>query len=436
MKHPVSSPLIINLPPFPVQDIDHVDAYLPEFLHRFPSATIHYRWAHSPEEHASRNEDDETASEAQSAELLSRLTPLHWPTPIHDTLFAYEFLIEHLSPPPDDTTGTRLQRRPIYVYGSYLGASLATSLALTESHTHQPMAIRGLLAFNGIFNWTTLLPDHPNNKVMLDELLDVDNLDDNDKDLRFMKKLMPSHFDQPANLFDPFASPVLFFHTAGMLVPTSFTERSSPNLSQGFMDAVNTLSSTHDAEDPYDQAYVYSDPEDPPPPTPYEDVETDLGADTETEDTNTDTSSSADSTLAPSSPKPPRRGYVTFPPRASSLKIPDTLLMHTTGPPGPAVPSSVQGQRRRLALWKRLKHAENSFGTQALGLAGLMRRSVNLYELRERAKWDIEFAGWDTEALRRVQVHDVGATEREAGGFGLGAQGEEIAARWLESRLG
>lgn len=440
MKHPVSSPLIINLPPFPVQDIDHVDSYLPSFLHRFPSATIHYRWTNSQEDHTPRVEANESATEAESAELLSRMTPLHWPTPIHDTLFAYEFLIEHLSPPPDETTGTRLQRRPVYVYGSYLGASLASSLALTESHTHQPMAIRGLLAFNGIFNWTTLLPDHPNNKLMLDELPDIDNLDENDKDVRFMKDLMPSHFEQPANLFDPFASPVLFFHTAGMLVPTSFTERSSPHLSQGFVDAVDQLSgliSTPGAEDPYDQAYVYSDPEDPPPPTPYEDIETDLGIDTGTEDTNTDTSSSADSSLAPSSPKPPRRGYVAFPPRASSLKIPDTLLMHTTPPTGPAVPGSVQGQRRRLALWKRLKGAENSFGTQALGLAGLMRRSVNLYELRERAKWDFEFAGWDTEALRRVQVHDVGAGEGAAGtGFGLGGQGEEVAARWLGSRLG
>lgn len=439
MKHPVSSPLIINLPPFPVQDIDNVDSYLPGFLHRLPSATIHYRWANSPEDHAPQVEGNEHASEAESAELLSRLTPLYWPTPVHDTLFAYEFLIEHLSPPPDETTGSRFQRRPVYVYGSYLGASLASSLGLTESHTHQPMAIRGLLAFNGIFNWTTLLPDHPNNRLTLDDLLEVESLDGNDKDVRFMKELMPSHFHQPANLFDPFASPVLFFHTAGMLVPTSFTERSSPNLSQGFLDAVDQLSArstTSDAEDPYDQAYVYSDPEDPPPPTPYEDIETDMETDAGTEDTNTDTSSSADSPIPPGSPKPPRRGYVAFPPRASSLKIPDTLLMHTTSPPGPAVPGSVQGQRRRLALWKRLKGAENSFGTQALGLAGLMRRSVNLYELRERAKWDIEFAGWDTEALRRVQVHDVGVADRGAGGFGLGVQGEEIAARWLASRLG
>jgi hypothetical protein len=437
MRHPVSSPLIINLPPFPVQDVDNVDSYLPSFLHRFPSATIHYRWANSPEIHAPHVRDNESANGDESADLLSRLTPLHWPTPIHDTLFSYEFLVKHLSPAPDDTTGMVLQRRPVYVYGSYLGASLASSLALTESHTHQPVAIRGLLAFNGIFNWTTLLPDHPNNKLLLDELPDMDNLDGNDKDLHFVKDTLPSHFDQPANLFDPFASPILFFHTAGMLVPTSFTERSSPNLSQGFLDAVDQLSaqsSASSADDPYDQAYVYSDPEDPPPPTPYDDMEE---METETEDTNTDTSSSADSgSLAPPSPKPPRRGYVTFPPRASSLKIPETLLMHTTSPPGAAVPGSVQGQRRRLALWKRLKAAENSFGTQALGLAGLMRRSVNLYELRERAKWDVEFTGWDTEALRRVQVQDVGAAGNGPDGFGLGPRGEEIAARWLGSRIG
>ncbi|KAG8169855.1 hypothetical protein KVR01_000600 [Diaporthe batatas] len=426
MKHPVSTPLIINLPPLPVHDINDVESYLPRFLHRFPSATIHYRWASSLETHASQTKDNESATEAEPAELLSRPTPLHWPTPIHDTLFAYDFLIRHLSPPPDQSTGTVLRRRPVYVYGSHLGASLAASLALTESHTHQPVAIRGLLAFNGIFNWTTLLPGHPNKKRMLDEMPNMDSLGEHEKDVSFAKQLMPSHFDQPANLFDPFASPVLFFHTAGMLVPTDFAERSStPDMSEGFLDYSG-------ADDPYDQAYVYSDPEDPPPPTAHEDVEMDTG----TEDTNTDTSSSAD-TLAQAVLKPPRRGYVTFPPRASSLKIPETLLMHTTPPPGPGVPASVQGQRQRLAMWKRLSAAENSFGTQALGLARLMRRSVNLYELRERAKWDIEFTAWDTEALRRVQVQDVGPAGQ--GGpheSGLGQQGEEIAARWLASRLG
>jgi hypothetical protein len=325
------------------------------------------------------------------------------------------------------------------VYGSYLGASLASSLALTESHTHQPVAIRGLLAFNGIYNWTTLLPDHPNNKVMLDKPPEMEGLDGNDKDLRFAKDLMPSHFERPDNLFDPFVSPVLFFHTAGMLVPTSFTERSAPNMSEGFIGVVDQQSATSRVDDPYDQAYVYSDPEDPPPPTPYDDIEETV---TETEDENTGTNSSpeggsSNSLLAAASLQPARKGYMTFPPRASSLKIPDTLLMHTTPPPGPTVPDSVQGQRRRLALGKRLKAAENSFGSQALGLAGLMCRSVNLYELRERAKWDVEFRGWDTEALRRVQVEDVGVAEHGgADGFGLGPHGEEIAAHWLGSKIG
>lgn len=314
------------------------------------------------------------------------------------------------------------------MYGSHLGASLASSLALTESHTHQPMAIRGLLAFNGIFNWTTLLPDHPNNNLLLDDALDMGTSPGNDKDVGFMKELMPSHFHQPANLFDPFASPVLFFHTAGMLVPTSFTKRSLPYLSEGINSS---------AQYPFDQAYVYSDPEDPPPPPLYEEID----AETETEDTNTDTSSSADGTLAPR-PKPPRKGYVTFPPRVSSLKIPETLLMHTTPPP---VPGQGQGQGqdqgqdqgRRTAQWERLRNAENSFAAQALGLAGMMRRSVNLFELRERMKWDVEFGGWAGEAARRVQVEDVGAPEDlRAGEFGLGRQGEEVAARWLGSRIG
>ncbi|POS79797.1 hypothetical protein DHEL01_v201802 [Diaporthe helianthi] len=415
MSSSVSTPLIINLPPFPVRDIDDVESYLPSFLHRFPSATIHYRWANSPETRAHQLGDETSATEAESADLLSRSTPLHWPTPINDTLFAYDFLIRHLSPPLNPTTGTVLRRRSVYVFGSYLGASLASSLALTESHTHKPVAIRGLLAFNGIFNWTTLLPDHPHKKLMQYEPPDMDILYDNDKDIGFAKGLMPSHFDQPANLFDPFASPVLFFHTAGMLVPTSFTERSpTPNRSQDLLDPVDQFpsqgSSTLSADVPQEMDDVYSDWEDPPPPMAYEDIERDTG----TEDRKTNTSSSADS-QAPTSPKFPRRGYVVFPPRASSLKIPETLLMHTN----PAAPGA----------------AENSFATQALGLAMLMRRSINLHELKERARWDFEFTGWETEALRRVQVQDVG-TKAAAGAHGLGRRGEEIAARWLTSKLG
>ncbi|KAJ4393925.1 hypothetical protein N0V93_003142 [Gnomoniopsis smithogilvyi] len=433
-RHPVLSPLIINLPAFPVQDIADVDSYLPRFLQRYPSATIHYRWPRRDRRLGASTSNHESDQGVQDA---SDLSPLHWPTPIHDTLAGFDFLTRSLAPPPTGTNGhSRLQRRDVYIYGSFLGAGLAASLALTEAHANEPMAVRGLLTLNGVYNWTTFLPDHPLNTARLGlqkelglDLAEWQRREDTDQDVGMLKALIPSLFQQPANLFDPFASPVLFFHTAGLMVPPSFTERWRPEYLSDKSSAASTSSSESDAIDPYD--YVYSDPEDPPPPTPFPEAETDSNSDSET---NSDSDSSAfpdhattTTTMAP----PPRKGYLAFPPRASSLRIPETLLLHSDPPPLPDIPDTVVGQRRRTAVWKKLKNAENSFASQAMGLAGLMRRSVNKLELKERIRWDEEFEDPEGEAIRRVETGVVGEE-----GSGQDVEAAERARQWLEERLG
>ncbi|KAJ4423152.1 hypothetical protein N0V82_002146 [Gnomoniopsis sp. IMI 355080] len=435
-KHPVLSPLIINLPAFPVHDIVDVDDYLPAFLQPYPSVTIHYRWPQRGHFAAST-----TSNQGPNHEHQHHVSgpPLHWPTPIHDILAGFDFLIRTLAPPPTGTNGhSKLQRRDVYVHGSFLGAGLAASLALTEAHANEPMAVRGLLALNGIYNWTTFLPDHPLNIARLRlqkefglDLAEFQRRQDLNQDVCMMKTLIPRLFQQPANLFDPFASPVLFFHTAGLMVPPSFTERWRPEfLSDSNSSAASTSSSDSDAIDPYD--YVYSDPEDPPPPTYFPDSETtdDSRSDAETNSDSDDASSSIippEPTMVP----PPRRGYLAFPPRASSLKIPETLLLHSTPPPLPNVPDTVVGQRRRTAVWKKLNNAENTFASQAMGLAGLMRRSMNKLEIKERIRWDEEFEDPEGEAMRRVETRAVGG---EASG--QDAEAQERARQWLEERLG
>lgn len=417
-EHPSSTPLIINLPPFPNNNFNDVDSYLPSFLHHFPTATIHYRWTDR------RGGLDSLTPPHNPSKALSRYrpTPFHWPTPIHDTMFGYEWLIKNLSRKPS------LKRRAVYVYGSYLGASLATSLALTESHTHEPMAVRGLLAFNGIYNWSRMLPGHPTNQKILE---DADALhpssgddagpgDEHDRDVAPMRELTPTLFRNPSDLFDPFASPVLFFHTAGMLVPSSFT---------------GPASYRYPGEDVDDYAYVYSDPEDPPPPTPYEAGEEDEAE--QDEDGAGDTDSSTLRSARANGPfAQPRKGYFAFPPRTSSLKIPETLLLHSTSTASP--PPEGQGRRRALARQERQRKAENSFEAHALGLAHLMRKSVNRMELREKMMWDMDTGGLAGEAGRRVGVADIGMVMRDGAGrigeCGLGDKGEEIALRWLEDR--
>ncbi|KAI0450957.1 hypothetical protein F5B21DRAFT_408532 [Xylaria acuta] len=351
-----SEPLLVYLPPFSTEAPASDLTQLPRFAQRHATAVIHYRWTDPFEEESV----DDGASDGEEA-IYRRFHP-RWPAPIHDTLKAYTWIVENLVP-----TNSGSARRDIYVYGSYLGASLATSLALTEAHPHERMAVRGCVAYNGIYNWTMFLPDHPINKLpkslsrnFLEEILTLSG----DPDFHELKQMARELFNKPDDLFDPFASSCLFFHTPGLLVPPSFDE-----------SAIPPESSLIDM-----------------PWLPEEAVEQ----------------------LMPL--KQPRRSPLVFPPRKSTLKIPEMLLLHDTAPPLP--PSLMRRRQRR----KKETHV-NSFRTQAEALASLMRRSINKVELKERMKWDEDMHDYDDEADRRVQVHDVGD------------KSDDVAAAWLDDRM-
>lgn len=353
-------PLLVYLPPYSTAFTDR-PVQLPKFMQRQPTAVINYRWAGFT---AFKAEDLPAQSEEDGDAHLT------WPAPIHDAAKAYDWIVENLGP-------STYTRRDIYLYGSYLGASLATSLALTETHPHARMGVRGCVAYNGIYNWTMFLPDHPINKLpklrtmsILEEILSRPD----DPAFRELRQHAEALFRRPDNLFDPFASPCLFFHTPGLLVPPSFDASAIP----------------------------------PPPLLP------DLAA------------VLADDTFAPVV-KPPRKSALVFPPRKSTLKIPETLLLHSTPPPLP--PSLLRRRQRR-----KKEHLGNSFAAQAEELAALMRRSVDKVELKERSKWDDEFEGWNDEATRRVRVVDVGPDDA-GGDWGLDGRGEELVAAWLEDRF-
>lgn len=418
-----------------MQDITAIDTYLPRFLHRYPTATIHYRWpqrGQKPSYGSAEPPASPSSSSTHSPSPPPRLP--HWPTPIHDTLAGYDFLTRTLTPPPTTTNGqSRHQRRAIYLHGRALGGTLAASLALTESHQHEPMAVRGLLAVNGVYNWTTFLPDHPVHAARLTlqrELLalgvrasllsDGGLAGGSEDDMAAMEALLPRLFTRPGELFDPFASPVLFFHTAGLMVPPSFSERWRPEYSTEKLvlsPSSSSSSSSSSTGRKSEMDYVYSDPEDPAPPTPFSESAP-----------NTDTNSSSDAAdvaaalvdiyIAP----PARKGYLAFPPTDSTLKIPDTLLVHSKAPP--LLPSFVTSQRK--AVWNKFRNAENSFSSQAVGLAGLMRRSVDKLEGRGRMRWDEELQDPEGEARRRVETGEV-VDDEEA---------EEMSRQWFEDHLG
>ena len=325
---------------------------LPDVLRNRPVASINYRW--------DIQDPDEPKHDA-----FAMMT--QWPAPVHDTAFAYSWLVDNLKLPEP-------RRRDIYVYGSYVGASLATSLALTEAHKHAPFGVRGVAAYNGIYNWTMFLPEHPVHKVKKWkrglQTLNTQPLAKGDR-LEGILDDVPSLFGKPAHLFDTFASPSLFFHNPGLHVPTGFNAVASPL--DEMMGLLNLERSGADAP-----------------------------------------------TTTVRLMKPPRKSHLVFPPRTSTLTIPETLLLHDRHPDI----VSATGKRK-------LKPRGHTFQMQADELAELMRRSIDKVELKERSKWDDEMDTWAHEAQRRVQVADVGEEEKD---LGLGLIGQEMLSDWLDDR--
>ncbi|PHH86756.1 hypothetical protein CDD83_9797 [Cordyceps sp. RAO-2017] len=386
------SALIVHLPPRPSLDGSGAGA-LPSFLEGLPVASINYRWGSGRPRHAS-------------------FSP-QWPTPIHDTATAFAWLAQTLAPPG-------CGRRDMYVYGSHLGAGLAVALSLTETHAHAAFGIRGLVAYNGVYNWTMFLPDHrinhPAGKAKTAATTPSEPAEGSR--LHRLRKEMPGLFGQPYNLFDPFASPSLFFHSPGLLVPRTFSMSMAEEMD------LEALTSGEDA------------------------------------------------TMLPP-PKMPRKSHLVFPPRQSTLKIPQTLLLHDAPwqPPQAASASENEiegegegededdfdfdfedeceyedqgasgtgnesskgeGKDRTGGASRRGRRSRHTMAGQAQELAGLMRRSISMIEMKERSKWDDEVGDDKEEALRRVRIVDVGP---ETANLELNDGGQALALEWLQDRM-
>ncbi|KAK0617225.1 hypothetical protein B0T14DRAFT_556508 [Immersiella caudata] len=381
-EHSSTSPLVLWIPPCSFCDgYDPAGLVPPRWLVEFPTVTLNYRWP-------GLFEDPKSAYSS---------TPRQWPMPLHDISFGYQWVLQHLAP-------ADLARRDIYVYGSYLGASLAASLALTESHAHEPMAIRGLIAYNGIYNWTTFLPDHPVNKPrdppkgkkrFLPTLEDEPPPDPQPNNpFHLLRQQSPLLFHDPSNLFDPFASPTLFFRTSGLLVPPDFHSSALDPVPSAFTSAVDALSSGRT-----------------------------LQSSLENENETTRAS---------------RKAYLTFPPRKSTLQIPPTLLLYDPPPPS----YHTKSRSRLTTKRKRPEPKADSFQAQASGLANSMIRSVEMFELKDRMKWDSTYEDPEVrveEAERRVNVVEVEKYAEDGRDQGLevldlNAEGEGVARGWLRGR--
>ncbi|KAH6618162.1 hypothetical protein B0J18DRAFT_436672 [Chaetomium sp. MPI-SDFR-AT-0129] len=386
-RHSPSTPLVIFIPPFsPVES--GYNAPLPRFLDDHPTVVINYRWRPSePREPDEAHEGLEYHDVHKPPERHDQEggrwpeDPLPWPIPLHDVTIGYTWIKNNLG------SGTYTPRKPrhAYVYGSYLGASLATGLAFTESHfPHllQPMTIRGLIAHNGIYNWSMFLPDHPIHEKKRKRRNPPDGLEyepiEEPGVFTDLKQHTPALFSEPSNLFDPFASACYFFHTANLYVPEDFTTPLSDilaSLSPEMNDAIDALASSTSLSAYEGGGYDHDEAE--------EHIET------------------ADELLRKASlfakkQKAPRKSYFTFPPQNSGVRLPSTLLLHsapishdpdpntdtTNEPPQQqnSPPQSTPKKKPPPAKPAKPRPPRNSFTTQALELGGLMMRSMDMYE--------------------------------------------------------
>jgi len=288
----------------------------------------------------------------------------------------YDWIVQNLRPTDSDT-------RDVIMYSSHLGASLASSVALSESRSSQKFPVRGLIAYNGIYNWTMFLPDHKVNKSpkrkTTKKMEEIFSGADSPPSLGTLfdtiRDQMPGLFHKPSNLFDDFASPALFFQTAGLHVPESFTR------SHELATAINELASK-------------SDPG-------YNPMVVDIS-------------------------KPPRRMPITFPSPHSGQRIPESLLLYSQ-PPYPQRTTKKASRRRAT------KPKGHHFHVQAVEFVELLRRNVAKLELEQRQQTLQEGLDLDPDTFveERVQLVDVG----QETGLQPNTTGVQVISRWLEERV-
>ncbi|EON68593.1 hypothetical protein W97_07851 [Coniosporium apollinis CBS 100218] len=237
IHHPLTNtrsahpPIIIYLPPGPVLAHFNTSAATPDSI---VASTL------------------ASNTSATVVQLNYRLSSQHqYPTPIHDVLTGYDWIVRHLAPSWVTRHGATKREKvlKIGVCGSLMGGSLATMLALTECRLGGSRIVAAAVA-EPIVDWVFAPPSR---SAVDTDLTDEDIVPRAQK--RGKAKPVPSHvqhasnpllpastllaardrfFRSPDAWLDPFASPLLFFRTPGVAPPpvlTSFSPSSTPSSS-------------------------------------------------------------------------------------------------------------------------------------------------------------------------------------------------------------
>lgn len=131
-----------------------------------------------------------------------------FPTPIHDVLAGHDWVVSNLLVKRAITRPGRSEHvGKIAVCGELLGGGLATTLALTECRIGESGIIAAAVN-NPITDWVEL-GGNDSDASTADQQLELQDL----------LKQRGALFRKPEHYYDPFASPILFFRSAGLDVP-------------------------------------------------------------------------------------------------------------------------------------------------------------------------------------------------------------------------
>ncbi|BCS27377.1 uncharacterized protein APUU_60425S [Aspergillus puulaauensis] len=155
--------------------------------------TIDYRLGEIPYDEGQVPLQLRVGSNTQPKSLYYR-----YPTPVHDTLAGFDWVMQNLQP------------KRIGLFGTHIGGSLALMLALTE-----PRLVHTMAALDPVCDWTSL-----------DEYCtasrDIPRRRQVPKDLVPLLEARERLFATQERYFDSFASPMLFLRSPGKYVPKVF----------------------------------------------------------------------------------------------------------------------------------------------------------------------------------------------------------------------
>ncbi|KAI9650734.1 hypothetical protein NHQ30_000758 [Ciborinia camelliae] len=265
---------------------------------------------------------------------------------------------------PDLDTHPKPIQRPLLIYGSYLGGTLATSLALTESFDSSSLAtkIHSLIVHNGIFDWTPIstTPD-------------------------------PSKSPSPIPSLTRLSSPELYAHSPW----TTLT--------------LHALKPNPTASPPYPES---------PPPDLRDSSEMPPEEEKEEKEEKEEQEEQEEQKYEPL--KKSRQSSLIFPPQKSTLQIPRSLFTYSS-----SSSSSPVEKEDKKTKDSNIDININIFQTQAKELTKLMRRSITMQELRERAMWD---DNCDADGIAGARV----ACLEFSDGAGLEGIKERVTRDWIE----